>query len=78
MPQVLAQVLPALGNEVVALVKDTSLVYVIGLGEILRVASISANSFASLTPYLIVGVLYMIIVGGVTILLRQIEKKITY
>ena len=35
-PQVLAQVLPALGNEVVALVKDTSLVYVIGLGEILR------------------------------------------
>lgn len=77
-PQVLTQVLPALGNEVVALVKDTSLVYVIGLGEILRVASISANSFASLTPYLIVGVLYMIIVGGVTILLRQIEKKITY
>lgn len=77
-PQVLNHVLPALGNEVVALVKDTSLVYVIGLGEILRVASISANTYASLAPYLIVGVIYMIIVGIVTLLLRQTEKKITY
>lgn len=77
-PQVLNNVLPALGNEVVALVKDTSLVYVIGLGEILRVASISANTYASLTPYLIVGVIYMVVVGVVTILLRQAEKKISY
>jgi len=77
-PQVLNNVLPALGNEVVALVKDTSLVYVIGLGEILRVASISANTFASLMPYLIVGVIYMILVGILTFLLRQTEKKISY
>lgn len=77
-PQVLNNVLPALGNEVVALVKDTSLVYMIGLGEILRVASISANTYASLAPYLIVGVIYMIIVGILTILLRQAEKNIAY
>lgn len=77
-PQVLNTVLPSVGNEVVALVKDTSLVYVIGLGEILRVASISANTFASLAPYLIVGVIYMIIVAVVTVILRQIEKKLTY
>src|SRR5699024_3509726 len=49
-PQVLNNVLPAIGNEIIALVKDTSLVYVIGLGEILRVASISANTYASLMP----------------------------
>lgn len=77
-PQVLNNVLPALGNEIVSLVKDTSLVYVIGLGEILRVASISANTYASLLPYLIVGVIYMIIVALVTLLLRQAEKNITY
>src|SRR5699024_3772262 len=77
-PQVLNNVLPALGNEVIALVKDTSLVYVIGLGEILRVASISANTYASLMPYLIVGGIYMVIVGIVTVFLRQIEKKIAY
>jgi polar amino acid transport system substrate-binding protein len=59
-------------------VKDTSLVYVIGLGEILRVASISANTFASLVPYLIVGVIYMVIVAIVTLILRQIEKKLTF
>ena len=77
-PQVLNTVLPSVGNEVVALVKDTSLVYVIGLGEILRVASISANTFASLVPYLIVGVIYMVIVAIVTLILRQIEKKLTF
>lgn len=77
-PQVLNAVLPSVGNEVVALVKDTSLVYIIGLGEILRVASISANTFASLTPFLIVGVLYMVIVAVVTLALRQIEKKLIY
>jgi len=77
-PQVLNNVLPALGNEIVALVKDTSLVYVIGLGEILRVASISANTYASLIPYLVVGIIYMILVGIVTLLLRQAEDKIAY
>lgn len=77
-PQVFNTVLPSVGNEVVALVKDTSLVYIIGLGEILRVASISANTFASLTPFLIVGVLYMVIVAVVTLALRQIEKKLIY
>lgn len=77
-PQVLNTVLPSVGNEVVALVKDTSLVYVIGLGEILRVASISANTFASLVPFLIVGVIYMVIVAVVTLILRQIEKKLTF
>ena len=77
-PQVLNNVLPALGNEIVSLVKDTSLVYVIGLGEILRVASISANTYASLLPYMIVGVIYMIIVALVTLFLRQVEKNITY
>ena len=77
-PQVMNIVLPSVGNEVVALVKDSSLVYVIGLGEILRVASISANTYASLVPYLIVGVIYMIIVAVVTLVLRQIEKNLTF
>lgn len=77
-PQVLNNVLSALGNEIVSLVKDTSLVYVIGLGEILRVASISANTYASLLPYMIVGIIYMIIVALVTLLLRQVEKNIKY
>ena len=77
-PQVMNIVLPSVGNEVVALVKDSSLVYVIGLGEILRVASISANTYGSLVPYLIVGVIYMIIVAVVTLVLRQIEKNLTF
>ncbi len=77
-PQVVNRVLPSVGNEVIALVKDTSLVYVIGLGEILRVASISANTYASLIPYMIVGVIYIVIVGIVTFLLRKSEQRIAY
>ena len=78
LPQVFNITWPSVGNEIIALVKDTSLVYIIGLGEILRVASINANTYASLVPYLIVGVIYMMIVAIVTLVLRRVEAKITY
>jgi polar amino acid transport system permease protein len=58
-PQVTKIVLPSVGNEVIALVKDTSLVYVIGLGELLRAGQIAANTYASLVPFLAVGIVYL-------------------
>ncbi|MDN6326988.1 MAG: amino acid ABC transporter permease, partial [Alkalibacterium sp.] len=45
-PQVLKTTLPSLGNEILALVKDTSLVYILGLGEVLRAGQIAANRYA--------------------------------
>nr|WP_234946618.1 amino acid ABC transporter permease [Aerococcus urinaehominis] len=75
LPQVMRIVMPSVGNEVVALVKDTSLVYVIGLGELLRAGSIAANNYASLLPYLAVGVIYLIMTAIVTLFLKQIESK---
>ena len=74
-PQVTKIVLPSVGNEVIALVKDTSLVYVIGLGELLRAGQIAANTYASLVPFLEVGVVYLSVTAVITVLLNKLESK---
>lgn len=74
-PQVTKIVLPSVGNEVIALVKDTSLVYVIGLGELLRAGQIAANTYASLVPFLAVGIVYLSITAVITVLLNKLESK---
>lgn len=76
LPQVIKIIVPPFGNEVINLVKGTSLIYVIGLGDILRAGSIAASREVTLIPYLIVGVLYLLMTGFVTVLLRQSEKKL--
>ena len=73
-PQVLKTTLPSLGNEVLALVKDTSLVYILGLGEVLRAGQIAANRYASLLPFIYVGIVYLMITGVISYLLNKIEK----
>ncbi|WP_027107624.1 amino acid ABC transporter permease [Lacticigenium naphthae] len=78
LPQVLKTTLPSVGNEVLALVKDTSLVYILGLGEVLRAGQIAANRYASLIPFIFVGILYLIITGILTYLLNYIEKKFQF
>ena len=50
LPQVIKIVVPSFGNEVINLVKDTSLVYVIGLGDILRAGNIAASRDVTLIP----------------------------
>lgn len=77
-PQVIKIVLPSIGNEVIALVKDTSLVYVIGLGELLRAGQIAANTYASLVPFLAVGVVYLAVTAIITVLLNWSESKGNY
>ena len=74
-PQVTKIVLPSVGNEVIALVKDTSLVYVIGLGELLRAVQIAANTYASLVPFLAVGIVYLSVTAVITVLLNKLESK---
>lgn len=78
MPQVFRITLPSVGNEVISLIKDTSLVYVIGLGELLRAGSIASNAYASLIPYLAVGVIYLILTGFLTYFLKKLENKLVW
>lgn len=76
LPQVIKIVVPSFGNEVINLVKDTSLVYVIGLGDILRAGNIAASRDVTLVPYLLVGLIYLLMTAIVTVLLRRSEKRL--
>ncbi|WP_066874085.1 amino acid ABC transporter permease [Clostridium mediterraneense] len=78
MPQMFRKVLPAIANEVITLVKDTSLVYVVGLGELLRAGKIASNRDASLLPLFVAGAIYLIIIAILTIVFNKLEKKYNY
>lgn len=78
LPQAIKRILPAVSNEVITLVKDTALVYVVGLDELLRVGKIASNRDASLIPLLVIGVIYLILVGVFTKIFQKFEKKLSY
>ena len=77
-PQVFRIVLPSVGNEIISLVKDTSLVYILGIGELLRAGQSAANTYASLLPFVGVGLLYLGVTGIITIGLNYVEKRTTF
>ena len=78
LPQVIKIVLPSVFNEIINLVKDSSLVYVLGVGDLLLASKTAANRDASLVPMFIAGAIYLILIGIVTIISRHVEKKYSY
>ena len=78
LPQAFKIILPPIANEIVTLVKDTALVYVIGRDELLRVGKIACNRDSSLLPLLIIGIVYLILIGIFTKIFDKIEKKYQY
>ena len=78
LPQVLRSVMPAISNEVITLLKDTSLVYVLGVTDILKVANGISTQKLSFIPYIFVGVLYLIMTAVLSTVLRHIEEKVSY
>ena len=78
LPQAFKTILPPIANEIVTLVKDTALVYVIGIDELLRVGKIACNRDSSLLPLLIIGIVYLILIGIFTKIFDKIEKKYQY
>ena len=77
-PQMIRVCLPALSNEAITLVKDTSLLTVISIAEISYVTKTAVTRDASVFPLVIAGVLYLLIILILTIILRFIEKKFSY
>lgn len=77
-PQVFKNVFPSVSNELITLVKDTSLVYALGLGDILRAARTLSNKDASIIPLFLAGVVYLIIIGILTYILKKMEEKFEY
>lgn len=78
LPQAVKNVLPPVANEITTLVKDTSLVYVVGIDEILRVATTATNRDVSLMPLVVVGIVYLIVIGIISNIMERVEKKYDY
>lgn len=78
LPQVIKVVLPSVFNEVITLVKDTSLVYILGVGDLLQASKTAANRDASLAPMFVAGGIYLLMIALTTLVAKHIEKKFAY
>ena len=78
LPQVIKRILPALGNEVITLVKDTALAQTIGVAELFRVAQTASSREFSTVPIFIAGVFYFVMNYIVSRLFFLGEKKLGY
>lgn len=78
LPQVVKRIVPAMGNEVITLVKDTALVSVIGVAELLMVAKERQGALFSFWPLFIAGAFYFFMNWVVSVVFRALEKKLSY
>lgn len=78
LPQVIKRILPAMGNEIIALVKDTSLAFVLGMAEMFSVAKALAASNVSMIPYAIAALIYWVFCLFIEFILGRVEKKLAY
>ena len=78
LPQVVKRILPPVTNEVITLVKDTSLAQVIAVIETFTIAKQLANAQASMLPLICAGVYYYIFNFIVALSMERIEKKLNY
>ncbi|HHX04118.1 MAG TPA: amino acid ABC transporter permease [Tissierellia bacterium] len=78
LPQLTKIVLPSIANESATLIKDSSLIYVIGVGELLRAGKIAVNTLASIIPFLLVALIYLIVITIVNIAFDAFEKRFSY
>lgn len=78
LPQVIKNILPAVTNEVITLVKDTSLAFVISVSEMFSSARALASSQVSVLPYAFAGLFYYIMNYIVAWGMERLEKKLNY
>jgi len=77
-PQAIKRVLPSLSNEIITLVRDTSLAQVIGITELFSTAQKQANFKFSIVPLLVAGMIYLVISLLLTLVFSYSEKKLDY
>jgi polar amino acid transport system permease protein len=78
LPQVIKRVLPPISNEVINLVKDTSLIYAIGISELLRVAKIAAVRDALFVPFIVAAVFYLVMTAVIQQTFKWLENRHAY
>jgi polar amino acid transport system permease protein len=75
LPQMIKRILAPFGNEVITLVKDTSLVYVLAIYDILRISMVIVNRDFTITPFVIAAAFYLVMVLILTVLFQRLEKR---
>jgi polar amino acid transport system permease protein len=78
LPQMFKRVLPPISNEVINLIKDTALVYAIGITELLRVAKIAALRDMLFVPFIVAAVFYLIMTAVIQQFFKWLENRYNY
>lgn len=78
LPQVFKRILPSVTNEIVTLVKDTSLAFTVSYQEMFTIGKQIANSQTSFLPFVIAGVFYFVFNAIVDFVMAKVEKKMDY
>ncbi len=77
-PQVIRRITPSITNEVITLVKDTSLAFVLMMEEMFTVAKQLAAAQTSMTPYIMAGAIYYILNFVLAMIFERVEKKMSF
>ncbi|WP_206168650.1 amino acid ABC transporter permease [Veillonella sp. 3913] len=75
LPQVIKRVLPPLANETITLLKDTSLVYVLAMNDILRITRSIVQRDFDITAFIVAGVFYLAMTFVLTKLYQYLERR---
>ena len=78
LPQVIKRIIPAVTNEVVTLVKDTSMAFTVAYQEMFTIGKQIANSQTSFMPFVIAGVFYFVFNAIVGWVMGRFEKRLRY
>lgn len=78
LPQVIKRILPSVTNEVITLVKDTSLAFALAYSEMFSIAKQIAASKTTFVPFVVAAVFYYVFNLIVAVVMEQIEKKLSY
>ena len=78
LPQVIKRILPAIGNEIITLVKDTSLAFVLGINEMFSVAKALSAKDVSMLPYALAALVYWLFCLIISWVLNRVEKRLDY
>lgn len=78
LPQVIKRILPSVTNEIITLVKDTSLAFTISVMEMFSIAKALASSQTSMMPFIAAGLFYYIFNLIVAFVMEWVEKKLSY
>lgn len=75
LPQMIKRVLPPISNETITLVKDTSLIYVLAMNDLLRTARAIVQRDFDMTPFIVAGIFYLAMTLVLTWFFNKLEKR---